>query len=51
VKGMVALRFFYIFFFFLPGAFQLYDLDNDGSITRDEMLNIVEAIFSMVVSS
>lgn len=39
------------FLFFLPGAFQLYDLDNDGSITRDEMLNIVEAIFSMVVSS
>ena len=34
----------------LPGAFNLYDLDHDGFITRQEMLNIVEAIYAMVVS-
>ena len=33
----------------LSGAFHLYDLDDDGYITREEMLNIVEAIFAMVV--
>lgn len=32
------------------GAFRLYDVDNDGYITRDEMYNIVDAIYQMVVS-
>lgn len=32
-----------------PGAFRLYDVDNDGYITRDEMYNIVDAIYQMVV--
>ncbi|KAK9719153.1 EF-hand domain pair [Popillia japonica] len=29
-------------------AFRLYDVDNDGFITRDEMYNIVDAIYQMV---
>lgn len=33
------------------GAFRLYDVDNDGFITRDEMYNIVDAIYQMVVSA
>jgi hypothetical protein len=33
----------------VSGAFRLYDVDNDGFITRDEMYNIVDAIYQMVV--
>lgn len=38
-------------FLFFAGAFRLYDVDNDGFITRDEMYNIVDAIYQMVVST
>lgn len=40
----------YYYDFFL-GAFRLYDVDNDGFITRGEMYNIVDAIYQMVVST
>lgn len=29
------------------GAFQLYDINNDGLITYDEMLQIVQSIYDM----
>ena len=30
------------------GAFKLYDVDQDGFITREEMYNIVDAIYQML---
>ena len=33
------------------GAFKLYDVDNDGYITRQEMYDIVDAIYQMVVGA
>ena len=38
-----------VFNFSLTGAFRLYDVDNDGYITRQEMYDIVDAIYQMVV--
>jgi Ca2+-binding EF-hand superfamily protein len=34
--------------FLIEGAFKLYDVDNDGYITREEMYNIVDAIYQML---
>lgn len=34
----------------LTGAFRLYDVDSDGYITREEMYNIVDAIYQMLGS-
>ena len=34
----------------LSGAFQLYDIDGDGTITYDEMLQIVQSIYKMTGS-
>ena len=39
------------FFRIETGAFKLYDVDNDGFITRDEMYNIVDAIYQMLGNS
>lgn len=51
VTGVKIFKRHLIFFFFIiTGAFRLYDVDNDGFITRDEMYNIVDAIYQMVVS-
>ena len=33
----------------MAGAFNLYDIDGDGTITREEMFQIVDAIYRMVV--
>ena len=38
------------FLYLFQGAFRLYDLDNDGYITRDELRDIVDSIYKMVVS-
>lgn len=35
----------------LVWAFKLYDVDNDGFITREEMYNIVDAIYQMLGST
>ncbi len=32
----------------VSGAFSLYDVDKDGFITKEEMANIVDAIYSMI---
>jgi len=32
----------------LPGVFQVYDLNRDGTIAYDEMLQIVRSVYLMV---
>ena len=49
---LINLLYMVIYFtlvFLAAGAFKLYDVDNDGFITRAEMYNIVDAIYQMVV--
>lgn len=46
---LVFLPFPSFFIYSTTGAFRLYDVDNDGYITREEMYNIVDAIYQMVV--
>ena len=45
---MVCLIFNDFLYSFLPGAFRLYDIDDDGYITREEMYSIIAAIYGMV---
>ena len=37
----------HLMLYLISGAFQLYDIDKDGTITYDEMLMIVQSIYKM----